>query len=47
MNQSQENCLFDSHRFYLRAMGKGIIHEMCVFPADLGRFLFFNKESRR
>lgn len=41
MNQSQENCLFDSHRFYLRAMGKGIIHEMCVFPADFRPVFIF------
>ena len=29
-NQSQENCLFDSHRQYLRAMGRGL-QTACVF----------------
>ena len=34
-NQSQENCLFDSHRQYLRAMGRGL-QTACVFPLASG-----------
>ena len=30
MIQSQENCLFDNHRFYPRAMGRGFLHSSCV-----------------
>ena len=29
---SQENCLFESHRYYLRAMGRGL--HLCVLPTS-------------
>ena len=41
---SQENCLFESHRYYLRAMGRGLhlffVMRAVVIPGHLvGNFL--------
>ena len=48
MIQSQENCLFDNHRFYPRAMGRGFLHSSCVelLPGIYFAGIFIEKTQR-
>lgn len=42
MTRSQENCLFDNHRFNLRAIGRGLLSVYISFPAIIIAGIFYS-----